>query len=452
MVSQKFMVILNQQPHYSNVSTTSTSSIASNDVSYPSQRIKEEYDSDVTTTSNTSCDLIDTDSTVLEPRLMIKEENDRDVTTTPYTNNILSKIDSNVFKNDVTTTSNTNHDSLDTDSTVFKPRSMIKEENDSDLTMTPNTYSASKIDNSLLEPLLTIKVENDSDVTTTPNTNNIPSKIDRNVFESDLTTTPNTYSPSKVDSSLLKPLPTIKEKTGVVMKEEKEDVIIKEEIEDNSDDWHPSDPQTEKSSAKEHTLPPSNETPKIDKGSLSTSYISLQQFKKDKQALRSPSKRIRKEKIIFDPSNSSNMQRKKICNETDDITYISEPEESEPAWLETPTEDIMNNFKGEWDGELVCKFCGKIMQRLDYLRLHLMKHTGEKPHKCPFCENGYRARWRLAQHVRTHTKNLPYHCPYCNYRGNRSDYLTSHIKRIHKNQAIKKGIDKDNGIEIKEIV
>lgn len=250
-------------------------------------------------------------------------------------------------------------------------------------------------------------------------------------------------SSSTINSNVQNPFLKIKEENEDMMIKE-EDMIIKEEEEDmtmikkekdDHDNWQAPASQIRKSDMNK----PLDEVPKSnDKRNFASMHVSLPHPMKEKQVLRPPSKRIRKEKIIFDPSEVSSHtqrnQRNKIsCKIKYDLPCISETNKS---CIEMPKEDAVSKCTEDWDGDLTCKYCGKYMQRSDYLRLHLMKHTGETPHKCPYCKNGYRARWRLAQHLRTHTKNLPYHCPYCNYTGNRSDYLTSHMKRIHKGLVI----------------
>ncbi|XP_063875450.1 zinc finger protein 26-like [Scylla paramamosain] len=241
-----------------------------------------------------------------------------------------------------------------------------------------------------------------------------------------------------IDNSVLEPLTILKEENEDMKMEENKDmkkeenIKIKEENEDNYDDLHLFDTENKKKCTNDHMLT-SYKATEDDNKNLPRPCMSPSSHVKDKEGLRPPSKRIRREKIIFDPSETSNHvqrnHRRKIPSEIKDLSCISGKSKQ---CTEIP-KDAINKYKDQRDRDLHCEYCGKYMQRLDYLRLHLMKHTGETPYKCPHCKNAYRARWRLNQHVRTHTRNLPYHCPYCCYRGNRSDYLTSHINRIHKN-------------------
>ncbi|XP_045111308.1 zinc finger protein 431-like isoform X1 [Portunus trituberculatus] len=256
---------------------------------------------------------------------------------------------------------------------------------------------------------------------------------------------PSTSDNFIIDNTILEPLTIIKEDIEDMNKEDEdkkeeenkdmkkeENIKIKEEKEDNYDGLHIFNREIKKNDSNKQMLT-SNKPTNDDNKNLLNPCMSPTSHIKDKESLRPPSKRIRREKIIFDPSDTSNPMQKnhkrKIPSEIKDLPCISDKSKQ---CTEIPI-DVLNKYKEQGDRDLHCEYCGKYMQRLDYLRLHLMKHTGETPYKCPHCKNAYRARWRLNQHLRTHTRNLPYHCPYCCYRGNRSDYLSSHINRIHKN-------------------
>ena len=42
-----------------------------------------------------------------------------------------------------------------------------------------------------------------------------------------------------------------------------------------------------------------------------------------------------------------------------------------------------------------------------------MKHTGERPHKCPSCDRGFITREQLTRHMVVHTGERPYLCGIC---------------------------------------
>lgn len=274
---------------------------------------------------------------------------------------------------------------------------------------------------------------------TNPSTSSSSSSTDSNEQNSlkkeNCMVMPSTSNNFVIDSSVLEPLTVVKVENEDMKKKEiqnmkkKEDIKVEKENEDNYDDLHIFDTENIKKDLNKQRLISKKATKHTNKN-LPNPCRTPPSHVKDMEGLRPPSKRVRREKIIFDPSDTStHMQRnrrRKIPSEVKELSSISEESKE--------YNDAVTPFKEQGDEGLHCKYCGKYMHRLDYLRLHLMKHTGETPYKCPYCKNAYRARWRLNQHVRTHTRNLPYHCPYCCYRGNRSDYLTSHINRIHKNR------------------
>lgn len=222
-------------------------------------------------------------------------------------------------------------------------------------------------------------------------------------------------------------------------------IQIKEEEKDYSNDREPSHPQTtvKKESSTEALSPP--EVSKKDKKISSMYFPELPQQHERYEITypRHPSKRISKKKIIFDPSHVSSFSRQKTSHEvknkalyssgTNDY-YIEGPKVHSKVICDEVSVD--NRLRDDDMTCQKCKYCGKFVKRNDYMRLHIMNHTGERPYQCNYCTNAYRTRWQLKQHLRTHTNNLPYHCPYCSYRGNRSDYLSSHVSRKHSKNSV----------------
>jgi len=49
-----------------------------------------------------------------------------------------------------------------------------------------------------------------------------------------------------------------------------------------------------------------------------------------------------------------------------------------------------------------CEECGKTLADPSSLYRHRKIHTGEKPHKCPFCEKRFIQRYNMKQHIKTH--------------------------------------------------
>jgi len=66
------------------------------------------------------------------------------------------------------------------------------------------------------------------------------------------------------------------------------------------------------------------------------------------------------------------------------------------------------------------------------MRLHLLRHKGEKPHKCKHCRYASTTPANLKNHVNSkHTKEKPLACKQCNEKFNTSSALWQHVQRGH---------------------
>jgi len=50
---------------------------------------------------------------------------------------------------------------------------------------------------------------------------------------------------------------------------------------------------------------------------------------------------------------------------------------------------------------LTCAECGKVLSTAGALRLHTMRHTGERPYSCKLCERTYISNHSLENHLAT---------------------------------------------------
>lgn len=78
---------------------------------------------------------------------------------------------------------------------------------------------------------------------------------------------------------------------------------------------------------------------------------------------------------------------------------------------------------------LTCPHCGMRCRCISYLQDHINSHTGERPHKCPTCKKGFKARKTLKVHMISHLpeSERPHACFQCDRR-----YVTPEQLRVHE--------------------
>ena len=62
---------------------------------------------------------------------------------------------------------------------------------------------------------------------------------------------------------------------------------------------------------------------------------------------------------------------------------------------------------------LFCHFSKKFLSTNNKLKVHMMTHTGEKPHECGLCDKNFTTMSKLNTHLVTHTRKKSYPCEFC---------------------------------------
>ncbi|KAJ3353943.1 hypothetical protein HDU83_006148 [Entophlyctis luteolus] len=120
------------------------------------------------------------------------------------------------------------------------------------------------------------------------------------------------------------------------------------------------------------------------------------------------------------------------------------PEESEPVQMDEDTDEIVNALdrslvgkKGTADEKkFACTEaeCTATFAQLAHLKIHMRRHTGERPFACAYCDKTFNQKGNLKTHERKHTGDKPFKCthPGCTKEFSQQGNLRTHEK-IHLN-------------------
>merc|ERR1712129_676491 len=90
--------------------------------------------------------------------------------------------------------------------------------------------------------------------------------------------------------------------------------------------------------------------------------------------------------------------------------------------------------KNKWSPK--CPDCVYVTGVSRDMILHLLRHTGEKPHKCDQCSYASTTPANLQNHVNSkHTKEKPRACKQCDEKFSSHSALWQHVKRKHEKTA-----------------
>ncbi|XP_065371096.1 zinc finger protein 91-like [Calliphora vicina] len=78
----------------------------------------------------------------------------------------------------------------------------------------------------------------------------------------------------------------------------------------------------------------------------------------------------------------------------------------------------------------LCTYCGKSYSLKSSLEIHILSHTGERPHPCEICNKTFKRLMDLQLHRLTHSDEKPHTCTECGKGFKRVDKLKFHM-RVH---------------------
>uniref|UniRef100_A0A8C5H4T2 C2H2-type domain-containing protein n=1 Tax=Gouania willdenowi TaxID=441366 RepID=A0A8C5H4T2_GOUWI len=75
-----------------------------------------------------------------------------------------------------------------------------------------------------------------------------------------------------------------------------------------------------------------------------------------------------------------------------------------------------------------CLFCGKIFNYMSSLKVHIRRHSGEKPFSCSVCGKRFAQKTYLKLHQRVHSGEKPYSCQDCGKSFSQKSSLNIHLR------------------------
>lgn len=101
-------------------------------------------------------------------------------------------------------------------------------------------------------------------------------------------------------------------------------------------------------------------------------------------------------------------------------------------------DEVSDGFEGQSKSrtkrEFVCDICGKKLPKLYSLRIHMLNHTGVRPHSCRVCGKSFATKHNLKMHRAQHDSAKRFYCTMCEKSFVTQRSLSEHIS-VHTGES-----------------
>ena len=120
------------------------------------------------------------------------------------------------------------------------------------------------------------------------------------------------------------------------------------------------------------------------------------------------------------------------CTDAEDGNGIEDTNRSNFGTVRAPSKayKVKKKEANRHEKLFICDFCEYSTTKKGNLKVHKLRHAGDKPYKCDLCDYAARQLAHLQNHKLIHTGDKPYKCDLCDYATTHSGNLKVH-KRTH---------------------